>query len=89
MRITAPHYVAGIVWEVDIVDYGKFKTVGQALKIVKAAPIVTWATRRQISFEWALNYFKKKGFVIELFEIPHRTQGGLNEPNAATASVPF
>lgn len=71
MRVTASHYVAGIVWQVDIEDYNTFQTVGQVLKIVKAAPILTWSVRRQPSFEWALSYFKKKGFVVELFEIPH------------------
>jgi hypothetical protein len=71
MRITAPHYVAGIVWQVDMEDYGKFQTVGQVLKIVKAAPILTWAARRQPSFEWVLSYFNKKGFAVEVFEIPH------------------
>jgi len=79
MRVVAPHYVAGIIWEVDIEDYGTFQTVGQVLKIVRAAPIVTWAVKRQPSFEWALSYFQKKGFVVEVYETPHpkdRTQGG-------------
>jgi hypothetical protein len=71
MRITAPHYVAGIVWEVDIKDYDTFQTVGQILKIVDSAPIVRWATRRQLSFEWALSYFQKKGFAVEIIEVPH------------------
>ena len=71
MRIDAPHYVAGIVWQVDIEHYETFRTVGQVLKAVQAAPIVYWIIKKNYAFEWAKSYFERKGFKVEIIEFQH------------------
>jgi hypothetical protein len=71
MRIEAPHYVAGIVWEKEIVNYGTFYTESILYnKIQSCAPIVGWIARKPYTFEWAQSYFQRKGFIVTLTYYP-------------------
>ena len=52
MRIEAPHYIAGIVWENNTA--------------IQCAPIVYWMKKQNYTLDQALSYFQKKGFVVTL-----------------------
>ena len=67
MRIEAPHYVAGIVWEKEIVTFGAFYTESIFYnKIAMCAPIVGWIAQKPYTFEWALGFFQRKGYAVTL-----------------------
>ena len=55
MRVEAPHYVAGIVFENQ--------------RPVQAAPILYWVVKGQRSLAWCQTYFRKDGFQYEVSEV--------------------
>ena len=55
MRVTAPHYCAGIIFNNGLA--------------VHSAPIIYWMVKKQFSLQAAQNYFGRKRFKVELFPI--------------------
>ena len=69
MRIEAPHYVAGIVWEKKQETFGKYvMTDVTYTTITSCAPIVYWVKTKGFSFDAALSYFSRKGYAVTLHE---------------------
>lgn len=52
MRVSAPHYVAGIIFD--------------GPRAIAAAPILYWVVKTGRSMEWCINYFNQKGFKWEM-----------------------
>lgn len=67
MRIEAPWFVAGIVWErKNIVDRNDMNVLELKWTVKSCAPIVGYIARHKYSIEWAAKYFKSKGFNVSM-----------------------
>jgi len=66
MRIEAPHYVAGIVWERKQDVVGKYVMTDMVFTAVYSAPILYWVVRQGKSFDSMINYCNYKKYNVEL-----------------------
>ena len=52
LRVEAPHYVAGVIFD--------------GVYAVHAAPILYWIVKQRKPLGWCINYFNSKGFRFEV-----------------------